>query len=312
MFMGNSVIISCENLTRVFKDTRAVDSINLEIEQGEIFGLVGPDGAGKTTTLRLLAGILEISEGAANIDGFDLASQAESIKSVIGYMAQRFSLYGELSVIENLEFFADIFDVLESDRKNRIGRLLDFARLADFRDRRAAHLSGGMQKKLALACTLIHQPNILLLDEPTTGVDPISRREFWDILTELNIDGTTIVVSTPYMDEAERCSRIALLREGKVVVCDRPDQIRERVQGDLIEIRLDDWRRGAQLIRPIPGVLEVQTYGESLRVFVDRVDDRLPVIRFVLQEHGVKYRSLRKTSTSMEEAYISLVRRLGT
>lgn len=310
--MGNENIVITEGLTRIFKDTRAADSLDLTIATGEIFGLVGPDGAGKTTTLRLLAGVLEITEGSANIAGFDLARQAESIKSAIGYMAQRFSLYGELSVIENLEFFADIYDVSEADREERIARLLDFSRLEAFRDRRAIHLSGGMQKKLALACTLIHQPKILLLDEPTTGVDPISRREFWDILTELHISGTTIIISTPYMDEAERCSRIALLSEGKVIVCDQPSRIREMTQGDLIEIRLGDWRKAVQLIRPIPGVLEVQTYGESIRVFVDRAYDRLPVIRFVLQEHGVKYRSLRKTSTSMEEAYISLVRRLET
>jgi ABC-2 type transport system ATP-binding protein len=311
--MKNSLpIIITENLTRAFKDTRAVDSLNLEIEEGEIFGIVGPDGAGKTTALRLLAGLLEISEGTATVAAFDLSSQAESIKSLIGYMAQRFSLYGELTVIENLEFFADIFDVSETERGSRIERLLGFARLTDFKDRRAVHLSGGMQKKLALACTLIHQPKILLLDEPTTGVDPISRREFWDILTELHLSGTTIIVSTPYMDEAERCSRVALMSEGRVIVCDQPRRIREMVQGDLIEIKLDDWRKGAQLIKPIPGVIEVQTYGESLRVFVDRAEDRLPVIRYVLQEHRVGYRSLRQTSTSMEEAFVSLVRRLET
>jgi ABC-2 type transport system ATP-binding protein len=307
-----SPIIITEDLVRVFKDTRAVDSLNLEIDQGEIFGIVGPDGAGKTTTLRLLAGLLEISGGIATVGNFNLTSHAESIKSLIGYMAQRFSLYGELTVIENLEFFADIYDVSEKDRESRIDRLLEFARLREFQDRRAVHLSGGMQKKLALACTLIHQPEILLLDEPTTGVDPISRREFWDILTELHLSGTTIVVSTPYMDEAERCSRVALMSEGRVIVCDQPRRIREMVQGDLIEIKLDDWRKAAQLIKPIPGVLEVQTYGESLRVFVDRVQDRLPVIRYVLDEHRVSYRSLQRSSTSMEEAFISLVRRLET
>jgi ABC-2 type transport system ATP-binding protein len=303
-------IISSDNLTRVFKNTRAVDSLNLDIREGEIFGIVGPDGAGKTTTLRLLAGLLEISEGIATVAGLDLSTKSESIKSLIGYMAQRFSLYGEMTVIENLEFFADIFDVSEADRDRRINRLLDFASLQDFRDRRAVYLSGGMQKKLSLACTLIHQPRILLLDEPTTGVDPISRREFWDILTELHLAGTTIVVSTPYMDEAERCSRVALMSAGVVIVCDHPKSIRDQIQGDLIEIKVDDWRKGAQLIRPIPGVLEVQTYGEALRVFVDRADDRLPVIQYVLEEHSVRYRSIRRASKSMEEAFVSLVSRL--
>ena len=302
-------IIITKDLTRVFKNTRAVDSLNLEIIEGEIFGIIGPDGAGKTTTLRLLAGLLTISEGSATVAALNLSSQSESVKSLIGYMAQRFSLYGELSVLENLEFFADIFNLTAEEQRNRIDRLLDFARLNEFRRRRAVHLSGGMQKKLALACTLIHQPRILLLDEPTTGVDPISRREFWDILTELHLAGTTIVVSTPYMDEAERCSRVALMSEGRVIVCEKPSNIRNMVKGDLIEIRLVDWRRGAQLLRPIPGILEVQTYGEALRVFVDRAKDRIPVIRYVLQEHGVKYSSLRRTSSTMEEAFISLVRR---
>lgn len=306
----STAIITTENLTRVFKDTRAVDSLSLEIGEGEIFGIVGPDGAGKTTTLRLLAGLLDISEGNASVAGLDLSTDAESIKSLIGYMAQRFSLYGELTVIENLMFFADIFEVSAKDRESRIKRLLRFSRLTEFRDRRAAHLSGGMQKKLSLACTLIHQPRILLLDEPTTGVDPISRREFWDILTELHLAGTTIIVSTPYMDEAERCSRVALMSAGRVIICDHPKHIRDQIQGDLIEIKLHDWRRGAQLIRPIPGVFEVQTYGEALRVFVDRADDRLPVIQFVLDEHRVQYKSLKKTSKSMEEAFISLVSKL--
>ncbi len=223
-------IIETRGLTRDYKEVKAVVSLDVSIQSGELFGLVGPDGAGKTTTLRLLAGLLDISDGSATIAGFDLASQAEEIKSKIGYMAQQFSLYAELTVVENLLFFADLYDVDTSVLGERMKRLLAFAGLTDFKKRRADKLSGGMQKKLALACSLIHEPEILLLDEPTTGVDPISRREFWNILTELHLSGTTIVVSTPYMDEADRCSRVGLMFEGKMIMCDEPRQIKKAVE----------------------------------------------------------------------------------
>jgi ABC-2 type transport system ATP-binding protein len=296
-------IIECKSLTRTFRQTRAVDSLDLSIRRGEIFGLVGPDGAGKTTTLRLLAGLLDISE-----DGYDLASHAETIKSFIGYMAQQFSLYSELTVRENLAFFADIFDVRGEVRRERVRRLMDFARLTKFEDRLAAHLSGGMQKKLALACTLIHEPKILLLDEPTTGVDPVSRREFWDILTDLYIAGTTIVISTPYMDEADRCSRVGLMYHGRLVICDEPRKIRRMVEGEVVELRPDDRRQTTEMIQDLPGVLEVQTYGETLHVFLDSVEERLPLIEETLKDAGIAYRGLRQAPARMEEAFISLIR----
>ncbi|NIM96209.1 MAG: ATP-binding cassette domain-containing protein [Anaerolineales bacterium] len=308
--MDSPIIVETNRLTRDFKHIRAVDGLNLIIHQGEVFGLVGPDGAGKTTTLRLLAGLLNITDGSVIVAGYDLSEDSESIKSIIGYMAQQFSLYGELSVIENLNFFAELFDVRGDVREERIKRLLTFARLEEFQDRRASRLSGGMQKKLALACTLINEPDILLLDEPTTGVDPVSRREFWDILTELHLAGTTIVVSTPYMDEAERCTRVGLMYGGQLVVCDDPRHIRSMVEGDLIEILPDDWRLARQVLEAAPGVLEVQTYGENLRVFVDSAEERIPQLEKVLDHNGVSHRGLRQTSSSMEEAFISLTRGL--
>jgi ABC-2 type transport system ATP-binding protein len=301
-------IIESKSLTRTFRQTRAVDSLDLSIRRGEIFGLVGPDGAGKTTTLRLFAGLLDISEGSLHVDGYDLTSHAETIKPLIGYMAQQFSLYSELTVRENLAFFADIFDVRGEVRRERLQRLMAFARLTKFEDRRAAHLSGGMQKKLALACTLIHEPKILLLDEPTTGVDPVSRREFWDILTDLYVAGTTIVISTPYMDEADRCSRVGLMYHGRLVICDEPRQIRKMVEGEVIELRPDDWRQTTTLIQDLPGVLEVQTYGDMLHVFLDSVEKRLPVIEATLKDADVAYRGLRRAPIRMEEAFISLIR----
>jgi ABC-2 type transport system ATP-binding protein len=309
MKLGPS-IIETHDLTRVFKETRAVDALDLTIQRGELFGLVGPDGAGKTTTLRLLAGLLDISEGSATVAGYDLALQAEAIKAHIGYMAQEFSLYGELSVVENLRFFSELFDVPSSDLGDRTERLLKFAGLTEFRERRGIHLSGGMQKKLALACTLIHEPDILLLDEPTTGVDPVSRREFWNILTELHLRGTTIVVSTPYMDEADRCSRVGLMYAGKLVICDEPHAIRAQLEGELIELMPENWREARSVVQTLPGVLEVQTYGESLHLLVDSARVRLPQIQKSLKKHAINYRGLRPAPPRMEEAFISLIRRM--
>jgi len=303
-------IIEAHALTRDFKKTRAVDSLDLSIQPGELFGLVGPDGAGKTTTLRLLAGLLDITSGSAKVAGYDLARQSEAVKRTIGYMAQQFSLYGELSVAENLSFFAELYDVPAPQLRERTERLLAFAGLTELKKRRAAHLSGGMQKKLALACTLIHQPGVLLLDEPTTGVDPVSRREFWDILTDLYLGGTTIVVSTPYMDEADRCSRVGLMYAGRMVVCAEPLQIRAHIGGEMVELCPDDWQAAHAFIETLPGVLEVQIYGNLLHVLVDSADRRLPEIEAALTEHGLAYRGVRRVPPRMEEAFISLVRRL--
>ncbi len=303
-------VITAQSLTRDFKGTRAVNALDLDIPSGALFGLVGPDGAGKTTTLRLLAGLLYITDGSATVAGFDLSTQAESIKPHIGYMAQQFSLYAELSVVENLQFFSDLYDVPAKELRERMERLLEFAGLTEFKERRAGHLSGGMQKKLALACTLIHQPEILLLDEPTTGVDPISRREFWNILTELHLQGTTIIVSTPYMDEADRCSLVGLMYEGEMMVIDTPKEIRSRNEGDLIQIYTEEWQAAHDLIIELPGVYEVQTYGDAFHILVDSGKDRLPLIERSLKENNVGYTKPRIAPARMEEAFISLIRRL--
>jgi ABC-2 type transport system ATP-binding protein len=308
--MDTAPIIVTHDLRRDFKRTRAVDGLNLSIQPGTLFGLVGPDGAGKTTTLRLLAGLLNLSGGSANVAGFDLKRQAEAIKPHVGYMAQQFSMYAELSVMENLRFFAEIFDVSTADLAARTERLLSFAGLSEFKDRRAGKLSGGMQKKLALACTLIHQPEILLLDEPTTGVDPISRREFWDILTDLHLDGATILVSTPYMDEADRCSKVGLMYAGKLIECDSPQKIREKLEGDIIEIQPEDWRKALKAVSALSGVRQAQTYGESIHLLVDSGKRRLPEIERLLKKEKLAYRSIRIAPARMEEAFISLIQEL--
>lgn len=306
---NNQYIIQTDNLTRKFKNAVAVNSLNLAIRQGEIFGLVGPDGAGKTTTIRLLVAIMDPTEGQATVAGFDTVEQAEEIKKRIGYMAQRFNLYGDLTVLENLNFFADVFGVRGDERQERIERLLAFARLTEFTKRRATHLSGGMQKKLALACTLVHKPEIIFLDEPTTGVDPVSRREFWDILTELHLEGVTLFVSTPYMDEAERCARVGLMFEGKIIVCDVPERIKRMVAGELLELRLTNLRAAQEVIARLPGVLEVQTYGDLLHIFVDDVALRQSQLEAALAAKKVEVVSLRQTRPRMEEAFISLIRK---
>jgi ABC-2 type transport system ATP-binding protein len=306
-------VIVTENLSRRFKNVTAVDGLSLSVRRGEIFGLVGPDGAGKTTTIRMLCAIMDPTQGSARVAGFDTVTESEQIKRRIGYMAQRFNLYGDLSVVENLDFFADVFQVHGKERQARKERLLEFARLTEFRKRRAAHLSGGMQKKLALACTLVHRPEIIFLDEPTTGVDPVSRREFWDILSDLHLQGITIFVSTPYMDEAERCSRVGLMYQGRIIVCDTPDRIKGLVRGDLLEVRTPDLRQAEKTTSTVDGVLEVQTYGDLLHVFVDDAAERQPALLAALAAAGVRVTAVRQTRPHMEEAFISLVRRqMGT
>ncbi|MBN1992508.1 MAG: ABC transporter ATP-binding protein [Anaerolineae bacterium] len=315
---NNKVIIKTENLTKRFKNITAVDGLNLEIKQGRIFGLVGPDGAGKTTTMRMLAAIMDPSQGNATIAGFDLRKQAEQIKEHIGYMAQQFALYGDLSVLENLSFFADVYGVRGKQRKERIERLLNFARLTEFTERRAGRLSGGMKKKLGLACALIHSPDILYLDEPTTGVDPVSRREFWDILANLHVEGTTILVNTPYMDEAERCSRVGLMYNGRLIEQGTPAEIKALIPGELMEFKPESpqgWgvgllRQANKILAKQEGVLEVQTYGDLMHVFVDNLEQRRPQLETALAAAQINMTNFRQTMPRMEEAFISLIGKL--
>lgn len=305
--MTSEPAIRTQNLTRRFKDVVAVNDLTMKVLPGEIFGLVGPDGAGKTTTIRLLASILDTSGGSASVAGFDIVHQPEPIKRRIGYMAQRFNLYADLSVWENLCFFADIFGVTGEERARRIDRLLKFSRLDEFQDRRAAHLSGGMQKKLALACTLIHTPEIIFLDEPTTGVDPVSRREFWDILTDLHLQGITLVVSTPYMDEAERCSRVGLMYRGKLVICDTPENIKNMTQGELVALWPDDMRAAYQVLNQLDCLIEIQTYGDQLRIFCLDAQKAIEQIQPALAAGGIRIKEIRMARPRMEEAFISLI-----
>ena len=305
----DSFIICAEHLTRVFNKKIALREFDLYVERGEILGLVGPDGAGKTTALRLMAAVMRPTAGHVSVAGFDSVRHAEAVRAHVGYMPQRFSLYSDLSVLENLNFSADIFGVSGGhERQKRIEQLLAFADLSQFTGRRAGQLSGGMQKKLALACTLVHRPDILLLDEPTTGVDPVSRREFWDILTDLHISGTTIVVSTPYMDEAERCNRVGLLFQGRLVECGSPEAIKSHVPGQLIELRVEPLEQAQTALANCTDVMQVEVHGDLLHVFVDDASHRIPQVRDAMQAAGVQVTGLRIVQPRMEEAFISLIR----
>jgi ABC-2 type transport system ATP-binding protein len=228
-------IIETRDLTRRFGALTAVDHLNLAVPPGEIFGLVGPDGAGKTTTLRMLCGLLDPTEGSARVAGFDVARDAQSVKDQIGYMAQRFGLYGDLTVQENMDFYADLFGIVGAERAHLTVGLLRMTRMEPFRGRQAARLSGGMKQKLALMCTLLHRPQILFLDEPTNGVDPVSRRDFWAILYQLLKDGITIFMTTAYLDEAERCNRVGLMHKGKLIRCSAPDIMKQETGSTNLE-----------------------------------------------------------------------------
>jgi ABC-2 type transport system ATP-binding protein len=297
--------IQVESLTKRFGRLTAIDHLTLEIPKGELFALVGPDGAGKTTTMRLLCGIMEPTSGDARVAGYSILKESERIKERIGYMSQRFGLYGDLTVLENLLFYADLFEVPKKELPKRMDRLLGFSNLTPFKDRLAQNLSGGMKQKLGLACALIHIPEILFLDEPTFGVDPISRGEFWQILYELLQEGVTIFVSTAYMDEAERCHRVGLLHHGQLIACDEPDRLKLRTGEAFFEIRSEDRKRTKQVLEGLPFVRSVGLFGDSIHLRLER-KGKMDEILKELQKAGVVGVEAQEIPPSLEDIFISL------
>jgi len=300
-----AAVVTTYALTKQFNGIAAVEDLSLEVRQGEMFGLVGPDGSGKTTVIRMLCGILAPSSGTATVLGADIVKEPDRVKKEIGYLSQRFSLYGDLSVDENIEFFAEINRVY--DYRARREELLEFTRLTPFRDRLAEKLSGGMRQKLALACTLIHTPKIIFLDEPTTGVDPVSRRDFWKILQSLLSGGITIIMSTPYLDEAERCAHVALMNTGRIMTADTPANIKRLLPGDILEIVCDRVREASALLKVRPDVSDVQAFGDRLHVVLrSAARDRAP-LQAALDGAGIRVTQIRSVPPSLENAFIHLL-----
>ena len=298
--------IVLDELSRRFGDEAAVDALSLNISEGELFGLVGPDGSGKTTTLRMLAGILRPTSGDAIVGGASIRRDPEGVKHRIAYMSQRFGLYTDLTVRENIDFYADLYGVPRRVRPARIERLYAFSNLGPFERRLAGQLSGGMKQKLSLCCALIHRPNVMLLDEPTFGVDPISRRDLWLIIHQMVADGTTVLVSTAYMDEAERCDRIAMLSAGRLLALDSPQKIQERVP-EIVSIRTAEPRRARDLLRNFSAVESADLFGESVHVSLQEGTD-WTLVEQTLVSSGVTIIDSETGRASLEDVFIRLVR----
>ncbi len=306
------IAIQAESLTKIYPNQRglpALRELDLTIPAGILFGLVGPDGAGKTTALRILSSVMLPTSGAVHVLGYDTRRQPDPIRQKIGYMPQNFSLYPDLTVAENLNFFADIQQVSPERKRSRIPEMLRFTRLQDFQTRRAAKLSGGMKKKLALACALVHEPQILILDEPSTGVDPVSRRELWVILSAVAEQGVTVLVSTPYMDEAERCHQVGVLYQGQMMAVGTPDELKQSLPFEILELKVSPRKRMRQIAAEIPGVIEWRPVGDTLRL-TTAIGSAQTVLRQLsrrLNQEDVQVHILRQTRSTMEDVFVHLV-----
>ena len=303
-------VVVVEGLVRRYGDLVAANNVSFTVEKGEMFGLIGPDGAGKTTTLRVILGLLQAHGGRVRTCGLDPWAETSELSKRIGYLSQRFSLYGDLTVSENVAFFADIHGV--RDAKGRGEHLLDMLRMTPFRDRLADRLSGGIKQKLALACTLIHTPQLLVLDEPTTGVDPVSRRDFWKILAKLQRDGLTLLVTTPYLDEAERCQRVALMDRSRILNVSTPDAVRAQADGSMVEILAHPKRRAMELLAAHPEVRDVEAFGERVHVTLPRLDPSAAAawaetMATDLRSQGLEVLAARPIQHSLEDVFIARI-----
>ena len=307
--MDQPAAIVVSGLSKHFGEVRAVDALSFEVRAGEIFGLVGPDGAGKTTALRMLAGVLAADSGGARVAGCDVVRDPEGAKHHLSYMSQRFGLYEDLTVDENLRFYADLFGVRRAQREPRARELLAAAGLSEFRGRLAGNLSGGMKQKLGLVCALIHTPQVILLDEPTNGVDPVSRRDFWRILYSLVSEGVAILTSTSYLDEADRCHRVGLIYRGHMLYCDTPAGLKEKFPGEILEVFSPQPGQVREALAGAPGVSSALLVGDRVHLFVDRAALRLADLRGRLDAAQVPYESIQPMAPTMEDVFVSAVER---
>jgi len=305
--MESELLLETENLVRTFGALHAVDGLDLQVRAGEMVGLVGPDGAGKTTTMRLLCGALRQNSGVIRVAGYEIPAQVEKAREEIGYLAQRFSLYGDLTVKENLEFFSEVFDMDEADRKQRSQELLRFAGLEEFANRPAVALSGGMQKKLGLACALVHHPKVLLLDEPTGGVDPIARQEFWHLLIALLREGSAVLVSTPYMDEAMRFNRVIFMDHGRALTQGAPRDLMARLNGRVLELAAVQQMAAREIAAEDPDVEDVHTFGEYVHLRVRSAEGPLTRIPQKLAAAGITLHHLHAVVPTLEDVFINLL-----
>ena len=305
--MSSNAAIAVSALGKQFGAVHAVDQLSFDVHEGEIFGLVGPDGAGKTTTLRMLAGVMEPDSGSATVAGCDVRRDPEGAKHHLSYMPQRFGLYEDLTVDENIRFYANLFGVSRKLREQRAVELLSAAGLSEFRSRLAGNLSGGMKQKLGLVCALIHTPRVILLDEPTNGVDPVSRRDFWRILYSLVAQGVAMLLSTSYLDEAERCHRVGLLYQGRMLFCDRPEELKKRFPGAVIVIRAHDTELVRHVLSGSSSLRSTLLVGDRVHAFVDDAARRLPELRSYLEKEHISYDSIEPGSPTIEDLFVSAV-----
>lgn len=300
--------VTVNKLGRRFGDFRAVKDVSFEVAKGEIFGFLGPNGAGKSTTIRMLCGILAPTEGEGTVAGFDVRTQAEQIKTRIGYMSQKFSLYEDLTVEENIDFYSGIYQIPQDKKQKRKEWALHMADLADKRGMRTSLLSGGWKQRLSLGCAILHEPSVIFLDEPTSGVDPISRRQFWDLIYDLAARGVTVFVTTHYMDEAEYCDRIGLIYRGELIALDSPSALkRETMQEDVLELQCDHPNEAMDLIEKLPRVNEAALFGNALHIVVEDAQEATETIRHALREAGQSITRIETITPSMEDVFVSLI-----
>ena len=300
--------VTVENLGKKFGDFQAVNKVSLQVKRGEIFGFLGPNGAGKSTTIRMLCGIITPTSGKASVIGFDVLKQAEQIKAHIGYMSQKFSLYEDLTVEENIDFYSGIYQIPQAQKKERKDWVVKMSGLDEHRDSLAAILAGGWRQRLALGCALLHKPQVIFLDEPTSGVDPISRRSFWDLIYQLAAEGVTIFVTTHYMDEAEYCDRLAMIYRGELVAIGTPDELKDQyMTADILNLECSDPFAALQVVKEIPEIKEAALFGRGLHLTVEDAQLVIPIITLVLKKRQIHYARLGKINPSLEDVFVSII-----